>query len=207
MNDTNYKPNSRKFKEEQKNSSEERKIEKVVTGTVKVKKKNELHKLADVFISEDVKNVKSYVLGDVLVPAIKKAIVDIVTDGVNMIFYGGTRRGPSSSGGSKISYRSFYDRRDDDRRGSTHSSGTRARFDFDEIIFDTRADAQAVYDLMCETIERYGFVTVADMYDSANLTQPFTSNKYGWMNISTAEIIRSRDGGYVIKLPKASPID
>lgn len=207
MSDTNYKPNSRKFKEEQKNSSEERKIEKVVTGGVKVKKKNELHKLADVFISEDVKNVKSYVLGDVLVPAIKKAIVDIVTDGVNMIFYGGTRRGSRSSEGSKISYRSFYDKRDDDRRGSTYSGGgTRARFDFDEIVFDTRMDAQAVYDLMSETIERYGFVTVADMYDSANLTQPFTSNKYGWMNISTAEIIRVRDG-YVIKLPKASPID
>lgn len=206
MSETNFKPNSHRFKEEQKTASEERKIEKVITGTAKVKKKNDLHKLADVFISEDVKNVKSYVLGDVLVPAIKKAIVDIVTDGINMIFYGGTGRGSRSSSGSKISYRNFYDRRDDDRRGSSHSGGTRARFDFDEIIFDTRGDAQAVYDLMSEAIERYGFVTVADMYDAANLTQPFTSNKYGWMNISTAEIIRARDG-YVIKLPKVSPID
>ena len=201
MSEPNYKPNSHKSKEEQRSASEERKIEKVVTGTAKVKKKNELHKLADVFISEDVKNVKSYVLGDVLVPAIKKAIVDIVTDGINMIFYGGTRRGSRSSDGSRVSYRSFYDRRDDDRRPSG-----RSRFDFDEIIFETRPEAENVLDQMGDVIKQYGFVTVADMYDMADLTQPFTSNKYGWMNVRSAEVVRVRDG-YVIKLSKPSPID
>lgn len=82
MNELDYKPNSHRFREKQ---QEEKRVKKVVSGTVKIKKKGEMRKLADVFISEDVANVKSYVLMDVLVPAIKKAIVDIVENGINMV--------------------------------------------------------------------------------------------------------------------------
>ena len=53
-----YKPNSNRFKAEQK-AAEKQKLEKMITGTAKVKKKNEISKLADVFISEDARNVKS----------------------------------------------------------------------------------------------------------------------------------------------------
>ena len=70
-----YKPNSHKSKEEQKNLVPEKRVEKVISGTVKSKKKSEMQKFADVFISEDVNNVKSYIVMDVLVPAIKKAIL------------------------------------------------------------------------------------------------------------------------------------
>ena len=81
-----YKPNSHRYKEAQKRAAaEDKKVEKVVTGTVKVKKKNEIGRLKDVFISEDVNNVKNYVLMDVLIPAVKKAISDIVTNGIDMI--------------------------------------------------------------------------------------------------------------------------
>ena len=67
----NYKPNSHRYKNEQKNQERE-KIEKVVTGKVITKKKSSLSKFKDEFISEDAKNVKNYVFGEVLIPAIKK---------------------------------------------------------------------------------------------------------------------------------------
>ena len=100
----NYKPNSHKYKEESKQlpaTTEERpKVEKVVTGKVKTKKKSQVTKFADIFISEDAANVKSYVFMDILVPAIKKAISDIVIDSIDMIFYGGTGHSRKRSGGS-----------------------------------------------------------------------------------------------------------
>ena len=74
MDINNCKPNSYKSKE----ASKEKKVEKIVKGTVKTKKKSEIRKFADIFISEDVGNVKSYVFNDVLVPAVKNAIVDIM---------------------------------------------------------------------------------------------------------------------------------
>lgn len=67
-----YRSNSHKAKAEAKEAAE-KKVDKVVTGNVKRKKKSEVSKFKDVFISEDVSNVKSYIFLDVLVPADQKS--------------------------------------------------------------------------------------------------------------------------------------
>lgn len=199
-----YQPNSHKSKEETALAKkEEKRVQKVVTGKAKTKK-NGARKLTDIFISEDASNVKSYIFMDVLVPAIKKAISDIVTDGVAMILYGETG-GRKTKSSSRVSYRSYYDDRRDDRRDRDRF-GSRGRFDYDDVVFESRVEAELVREQMVELIERYGFVTVADMYDMADLTAPYTANKYGWTNIRNAEFVRVRDG-YILKLPKAMPID
>ena len=107
-----YKPNSHKSKEEQRESDTlpEKKVGKVIVGSAKSKKKGEMQKFADIFISEDVGNVKSYIIMEVLVPAVKKAISDIVTNGIDMILYGETGRTKKSATASKVSYGKFYDR-------------------------------------------------------------------------------------------------
>ena len=74
-----------------------------------------------------------------------------------------------------------------------------------DITFETRGDAEAVLEQMDDVIDRYGIVTVADMYDMADLTAPYTSNKYGWTSINSAEVVRVRDG-YILKLPKATDL-
>ena len=200
-----YKPNSHKYKEEKTDSVSDKKIEKVISGKAKLKKKSEISKVKDIFVAEDASNVKSYLISDVLIPAVKKLIYDIFTDGIDMVLYGGSGRGKRRSGISdKISYRSYYDQRDD--RRSIDDRRSRSRFDYDDIIFETRGEAEAVRDQMEDVIDRYGFVTVADMYDMAELSAPYTSNKYGWTSVRNAEPIRTRDG-YVLKLPKALPID
>ena len=106
-----YGGNSHKMKDEQKalpdKSSEKKKAEKVISGAAKPKKKGEIQKFADVFISEDVGNVKSYIFMEVLVPAVKKAISDIVTNGVDMILYGETRQ-KKNSNTTKVSYGKYY---------------------------------------------------------------------------------------------------
>ena len=108
-----YKPNSHRFKEEQKTDvkEESKKLEKVVNGSVKVRKKSHLK---EALISEDASNIKSYIVIDVLIPAIKKAISDIVKNGIEMLLYGDSgRRNGQLSPSSSVSYRDYYDRRDD----------------------------------------------------------------------------------------------
>lgn len=183
-------------------TTKEKRVQKVVNGKVKTKK-NEGRKLASMFISEDATNVKSYIIFDVLVPTIKKTLFDVVTDSLDMILNGGTG-GKKHKSGNKISYRSYYDDKRDNRHGSEYRA--RSRFDYDDLIFDSRGECEAVREQMVDVIDTYGFVTVADMYDMADLPAPYTSSKYGWTNISTAETVRVRDG-YVLKLPKAMPID
>lgn len=202
-----YKPNSHKSKEDQE-SVLEKKVEKVITGTVISKKKNGIQKFVDVFISEDANNVESYILLDVLVPAIKKAISDIVTNGIDMILYGGTGKTKSNSAASKISYRSYYDRengRENDRRDYS-AARTKTGYNYDDIILDNRGEAEDVLSRMDELISTYGLVSVADLYDLVGITGNYTDNKYGWTDIRSASVIRVRDG-YMLKLPKALPLN
>lgn len=201
--DMDYKPNSHKYKEEQKNvPAERKKVEKVVKGKVKTKKKGELSKFKDMFISEDVSDVKSYIFMDVLIPAAKKAISDIVRDGIDMILYGNTHRRSISSGASYVSYRSYSDR---DRRDDRHESRTRTGYSYDDIVLEDRGEAEEVLERMTELIDTYDVVSVADLYDLVGKPCNYTDNKYGWTNLRNAEPIRVRDG-YLLKLPKAGPI-
>lgn len=198
------KPNSNKYKQEQAELAAERpKVNKVVTGNVK-RSKNGGSKLADVFISEDVSNVKNYILMDVIVPAIKKAISDVITNGIDMLLYGSNgRTNANRSTASTISYNRYYGRDDHPR---TSDPVQTSRYSYDNITLDTRGEAEEVLARMDEIIDTYKMVRVADFYDLVGVTGNYTDNKYGWTNIRNAEVVRVRDG-YRIKLPRALPID
>lgn len=199
-----YKPNSHKSKESNDDVTPVKKAGKVISGTAKQRKKSELRKFTDVFISEDVDSVKSYILIDVLVPAVKKAISDIVTNGIDMLLYGESKHNTSGAA-SKVSYRSYYDKRNEHReRYSTMH--TRTGYNYDDIVLDSRGEAENVLSRMDELVATYGMVSVADMYDLVGITGNYTDNKYGWTDIRSASVVRIRDG-YVIKMPKALPLD
>ena len=200
-----YQSNSHASKEQQKtNAVPERKVQSVVSGSVKTRE-NKSRKLTDVFISEDAANVKSYVVMDVIVPAFKKLVFDIFTDGIEMILYGSSGGRKSKSNGSKVSYRSYYD---DKRDRRDDRPATRTRFDYDDIVYEYRRDAEAVYSQMLEILDNYQLVSVLDMYDLAGRGNeaPYTANRYGWTNLRNAEVKRVRDG-FIIDLPKAMAID
>ena len=204
-----YAPNSHKSKEEKALTEvpERKKLEKVVTGKVKTKKRNEISKLGEIFIAEDARNVKSYILMEVLVPAVKKAISDIVTNGIDMLLFGEGGRTRKTSSASTVSYRNYYDQKDVARRDySSTRVRTRTGYSYDDIILETRGEAEEVLARMDELIETYGIVSVADMYDLVGKTCNYTDNKYGWTNILNAEPIHVRDG-YMLKMPKAGPIN
>lgn len=198
-----YKSNSDKSRQEQKS---EKKVEAVITGTAKTRKKGEMQKFADVFIAEDANNVKSYILMEVIIPAVKKAISDIVTTGIDMILYGEAGRSRKNGTASKVSYRNYYER-DSDRIRAGSSANRRGGLEYDDILFDTRGDAEAVLDAMNDIICQYGTVSVSDFYDLARVPNDnFTMNRYGWTNIAGATAVRVRDG-YILKLPRAIPLN
>lgn len=198
-----YTPNSHAYKEKQKQAAaEEKKFQPVVSGTAEAKKKSGVSKIASVFISEDVSNVKDYIVQDIVVPTIKKGIlgaIDMILNGGNGAYSERRSQAP------KISYRTFYDD-PYDRRRREERPRTPTRFDSETITYTTRGDAEAVLDQMFDAVKRYGLVTVGDMYDLSRLEPPHTSNKYGWYSLRGAKTIRV-PGGFVIDLPPAEPID
>ena len=83
-----YQSNSHKSKEQQSQEMDQHRAKSVVTGTTIVRKKSVGDKIRDTFIAEDLVKVKDYVVTDVIVPNIKKAIDDIVSNGIHMVLYG-----------------------------------------------------------------------------------------------------------------------
>ena len=195
-----YKSNSHKSRERKSEPVTEKKVEKIISGSAKSKKKSGLQKITNVFVPEDVDDVKSYIFEDIVVPAVKDIILDAVRAflGVN----GNSRR--KSSSASKISYRKYYD--DRERRDRESSNRTRTGYEYDDIILDNRGEAEDVLSRMDELIDTYGVVSVADFYDLVGITGNYTDNKYGWSDIRNASVVRVREG-YMIKLPKALPLN
>lgn len=201
-----YKSNSHKSKEQSSEGNKnEKNIQKVISGSAKTKKKSGIQKFTDVFVSEDVGDVKSYILTEVLVPAIKRTISDIVTNGIDIIFYGEAGRSKKNTPASKVSYGGYYKKEDEHR--TYRSNRVQSGFDYDDIMFETRGDAEIVLDTMNDIIDQYGIVSVGDLYELADISvDNYTVNKYGWKDLQSASVVRVRDA-WMLKLPKALPFN
>lgn len=201
----NYQSNSHKSKQESTNM-ENKNVQKVVNGVAKVKKKSELNKFVNNFISEDATKVGSYLFTDVIVPGIVKIITDSFKDGVDIIFKGASSRGSRNSGTYPGNYISYNNYSNNNAQRRTTTAPAKPVHSPSDITLPSRRDAEAVLNQMNDILQQYGAVTVADLYDSVGITHSFTDVKYGWTDLRNADI--SRDGeGWYIKFPNAYPLD
>ena len=199
-----YPDNSHSSREQRQDSNQqERKLEKVVSGETKTRKKSTGQKFANIFVPEDVESVKSYILMDVVIPGVKNAIADAISI---MLFGEVGRLGRGGKSGSRISYQKYYRDDRDDRRDYSRPRSA-ASFEYDDIICETRGDADMVLDQLESAIANDGMASVAELYDLAGMTcRTYTANKYGWTDIRTAKVVRIRDG-YILQLPRTVQIN
>lgn len=199
-----YKPNSFRAKEG-KEPEREKRVEPVISGKVRTAKKTGLSKVASIFLPKDINDVKTYVLMDVLVPMIKRGIIE----GITMLLSGSSGKGGKGPA-DRVSYmRPYYDYNHQNEQGARVRQA-QTGYMYDDIVFDSRGDAEEVLARMYEMIDsEYGNVSVADMYSlaGASTTGNYTANKYGWTDLSTARTVRTANGdGYILKLPRAIPL-
>ena len=181
----------------------EKRVEKVVKGTVKTKK-NEVRKLKDTFVAEDVHTVWDYLLHDMIIPTAKNLIVDLGKSFLERTILGGSGGGRSSGYRDNVTYRDYGSYSRNEPRYA--APRTRNQFDYDDIVFHQAGDAHAVLDQMQFILDKYKIVRVADLYDMCELTAPYTAHDYGWTSLSRARVVPVR-GGYIIEMPRASIID
>lgn len=185
--------------------AEEPKVKQVAT-TAKVKKQSELSKFGKNLVSDDAANVKERLITDILIPKFKDLIVGSIKYAADFIFYGG--RGTdsyskSSSGPKTVSYSSLYSQQYNNYQPQKPRNSV---YEVGDVTFDTRAEAEDVLFALRDALNRYGVVSVADYYDTFGGAHDFTANKYGWRDLSTADVISVR-GRYSITLPRAVPIE
>lgn len=190
----------------------------------KVRHKRSIWKsVSDRFISEDAEYVGSSIVDDILVPALKDLINDILHGAIDMTFGGGNYRGSYSRRGSKsrIAYNRMYDdnrfsrrRRDrddddyDDRRSRRRRLPDCSEFIFDPRDFDRPSDAKCaaedLLDDMADRIEEFGQVDMAWFLDQIGEDAEglWNAEDWGWTNLAGVRVRGSNRNGWYIDLPK-----
>jgi hypothetical protein len=163
----------------------------------------------ETFFGESAKEVIMYVLYDVLIPAAKTTIQDMVTTGIEMFLFGEGGTAPRRRGeGSHISYSNFYQRNSRRDRGyGRHTSSASSRID--GISFESRESAKAALEALLDLFGEYDQVSVADYYEIVGLNDRivFTDRRIGWEeNINRARVVPGRNG-FIIDLPRPKELE
>lgn len=186
---------------------QEKRLKSVVKQPAVKRKKSEIRKFTDEFITESVSKVNNHIFKDILFPSIKEIIWKVLTDSVNMIFYPNDPK-RSSVPASRVSYRDCYGNTGNASPIRDYSSNSRTASDLapDECIFMDRGSAEIVLYRLQEELNIYGLVTVADFKQLSGIHEEYTDNNFGWTNLKTCKVLPT-NGGYYIRLPKPYPID
>ena len=73
-----------------------------------------------------------------------------------------------------------------------------------KIVFEDRINALVALSNLKDIFDRYGVVSVGDLYDEAAIKCDYTCSRFGWKNyddIHNAKIVKVK-GGYMIDLPE-----
>jgi hypothetical protein len=181
-----------------------------VTSSDPVKRKKPLRKqFAETFVGGDAKTAMRYTIFEVLVPAARDMVVETIQQGFEKLIYGDTRRRggstpPQSGPTGLVTYNRYSMRQSSPQR--TMSRIARSRHDFDEIVLQSRVEAEEVIDRLFDLVSRYESATVADLYELVGLPSAHTDQKWGWRDVRGAGVSRIRDG-YLLDLPEPQPLD
>lgn len=192
---------------------EPKKVAPVVEGRVIRKKTSWWKKFGNAVTADETRGVGMYVLEEILIPAFKSMVYEAITGGTERAIFGevrGRALGSSAFRGGGTNYSKIstgrVNRGLEEPRNRTISSRSRKAHNFDEIILESRVEAQEVLERLSDLVEQYGTATVADLFDLVDLDTNFVDAKWGWDNLSTARSVKVR-GGYFLDLPRPEPLD
>lgn len=203
-------PNSHKYKAEKAQKSKE-KISPVVNRDQIVSTKKPLgKKIAETFMTEDTKDVKAWLLKDVIIPGIQNTILDILS----MMFFGEvdsrTKRSRSRKDrDDRYDYSSCY-RGSSSRRSRRRDRDDRYdsddRVDFRNIVIRNREDAEQIVEEIRRRIEKDGSASVADLLDMIDASSRYTDNNWGWDDERDIGI-RRISSGFLIDVSEPKYLD
>jgi hypothetical protein len=195
---------------------EEKDIQRVTSGQATRRKKSLGRKFKETFIAGDAKTALSYSLVDILFPMVRDTIAEAAQEGIRMLILGDYRRRgtnpPPSGPTGYVNYRNYSTQMGGSRSWTPISSPHRAlsrrarsQHDFDELLLDSRSEAEQVIDQLFDVVSRYDTATVADLYELVGLASNHTDHKWGWTDLRGAGVTRTRDG-YLLDLPDPIPL-
>lgn len=173
-------------------------VKPVVTGKTTLQKESFGEKFKKAILPGDIRDIKSYIWNQLIIPGSKAAILGTVEMAlygqVNRKLFGGQHPSNQRTNYSYISANSSYI-----RAPNVISQRDRATHNFRNIIFESAQDVEDVISTLIDLVERTGFATVADYYDAAGIQAEWADENWGWKSFRRLESRRVRDG-YIIDM-------
>ena len=187
----------------------EKKLEKVIRSEVPQKKKPLGQRFKNMITGVEFKGATQYVFLDVLVPAVKNMVVDAVDVGVKRMIYGDAAppRGMPHQR-SKTTYASPVNRGRDSvmlPKQPPHSAPSRGSRAANDIVLNTREEAELVLSTLQDIIEKYDFASVSDFHTIVGLPSTYVDNNWGWSALHYVEVRQIREG-WLLDMPSVEPI-
>lgn len=185
----------------------EKRVEAIVgEGEVIIKKPSLSKRFAKTFFSgEAPKSVVSFVFQQVLVPAARDMVFQAGREALQRVLYpggaGSDGRSAYSQNGPIVSYNRFSAPVAVRAERTTVSHQARTTQSFDELVFPSRTQAEAVIDEMLVLLKKYGHVTIGDFFDLSGVTPEYTDRNYGWKDLRGVVPLPC-NGGYQLNLPR-----
>jgi hypothetical protein len=167
-------------------------------------------RMRDAFTGDDASSIGEYVLLQLIIPAIKSTLFDVITGSANRALFGqGIRPGQTIGNRQGVVNYSGINRNviSSGNAGDQRALSQRemSEHNFSNIILDSRQDAERVLGALVDILDKYNMVTVSDLYELVNITGSFVDDKWGWFNLGGATISPVR-GGFVLNLPTTEEI-
>ena len=197
-----FKPNSSKYREQQK-KEEEHRLTKVTKGGAKKNEETSLKKFTKAFIPEDAKSIKDYVVEES--PGLIKSFLRSMFLNLLDTYFPDTGRYFGRALGSRSTNTTTrYDTiiRANGSNGAVKARNTNTVYEYQNVTFEEYADAEEVLDNLYECLRKYEKVTVFDLYDLAGVAANATDRNYGWVDLRGTKVVSTREG-FIIDLPRA----
>lgn len=210
---TEYQGNSNTEKEGP-NSKPRKNLERVVKGEVVVQKPGVAKRFKSIFFGGDARTAGQYLLGEVLIPAVRNLAVELINKGTDQMVYGRDRRPPASRSSytPRVQYHNPVYR--SEPRGYVPpnrplEAGRWVKMEdrptVENIVVASKADADAILENLANVLDSYDEVTVADLYDLIGAPSTHVDHTWGWTRLNTVSVRQVKDG-YHISLPRVEAL-
>lgn len=190
----------------------------IVKKAVKKQKRGVIERLVIGMLGPDgLRKIGRNLNADIIMPAIKETIVNVIKSGVDMAVYGSDSAPRQQRYTQPTNYGASYRSNDNRYHATTYNDYSRKApsqapsysqlssragdFRSEEWVIQDRNEALAVLDDMRQSAYDYGQVSLADFYDLLGEPSTYTDNNYGWTDLEKATMIVVR-GGYALRLPE-----
>lgn len=209
--------NSKSVRQPKPSPETEKKIESVLSTMAAKKKKSLFKRFTDVIVGGDSKTVVHYVVAEVIVPQLKDLFVEATSGGIEKMIYGENARSRPRYGGRPAGPTNYtkYTVRGSNPIGSAmrdprdrppNPTALPKQLDYEEILMQTRIEAETVLERMYDLVREYEAASIHDLKMLVGWSPQYTDQKWGWMDLQGSAIRRVRDG-YMLELPRPTALD